>query len=210
MRDLEIGEHILIEDYRSVVVWQGCVTRAGGNLLVVAGDQPPPVDLKSNAPVRVCFSEERWLTKVRGRVLEREDRVVKILLVGAAERIQRRGHIRVSVSEQVEVSIARAESEPLIVPAEVVDVSEGGFQLRSATPFSLGDMVQLQCNLNGAGVRLCGQVVRVWPGSDGHNAGVRATALPPAARGAISSFVIGRSLAARRKDAVGSRRTAEQ
>ena len=89
-------------------------------------------------------------------------------------------------------------------------MSEGGFQLRSQAPFTLGDMVQLQCSLNGAGVRLCGQVVRVWPAADGHNAGVRATALPPAARGAISSFVIGRSLAARRKDAVGSRRTPDQ
>ncbi len=31
MRELEIGEHILIEDYQSVVVWEGQVSRAGGD-----------------------------------------------------------------------------------------------------------------------------------------------------------------------------------
>ena len=133
-----------------MVVWQGWPRLARrGNLVVVTDEQAPPVDLKPNAPVRVCFSEQRWLTKVRGRVLERESHTVKFLLVGHDEHVQRRGYVRVPLHQRTQVTITGREAAPLVAEAEVVDLSEGGFQLRSASPFSVGDAVQLQCDLNG-------------------------------------------------------------
>ena len=206
MRDLEIGEHILIEDYQSVVIWEGRVSRAGGNLVVVTDEQPPPVDLKPNAPVRVCFSENRWLTKVRGRVLERENRILKILLVGEDERVQRRGHMRVPLNEWTRVSITRRDTELQEIDAEVVDLSESGFQLRSTFPFMLGDLVQLTCPVRGASLHLTGQVVRSWHEGDAHVAGIRSTRLSPAMQSTIARFVIECSLGARRTDALGIRR----
>jgi len=197
MRELEIGEHILIEDYQSVVLWRGNVARAGGNLVVITDEQAPPVDLKPNLPVRVCFSEQRWLSKARGRVLERDGTTVKFLLVGGDERIQRRRHVRVGVGQEVDVLVtSRDAGTPL--RAELLDVSEGGFQLASAVAFATGDSVQLTCVLNGTSVRLAGQVVREWSGGDRRLVGVRASGLSPAARSAVARFVIEQSLAAGR------------
>jgi hypothetical protein len=206
MRDLEIGEQVVIEDFRSTVAWQGRVTRAGGNLVVVTDEQVPPVDLKPNAPVRVCFSEERWLTKVRGRVLEREERTLKILLVGQDERIQRRGHVRAALNQRAQVTITGQRTPVQVVDAEIVDVSEGGCQLRSAAVLSSGDLVQLDCHLDAATIRLSGQIVHAWRDADRYVAGVRATGMSPGARGIISRFVIGRSLATARGDALGTRK----
>ena len=207
MRELELGEQIAIEDYQSVVVWQGHVSRAGGNLVVVTDEQAPPVDLKPNAPVRVCFSEERWLTKVRGRVLERENHTVKILLVGHDERVQRRGHVRVSLNQETQVTVTHRDAEARTVDAEIVDLSEGGFQLRSSTPLAVGESVQLKCCLSRSTVQLTGQVVRVWQDAEFHIAGIRATGLSPSAHSAVAKFVIESSLASRRTDALGVRRT---
>ncbi|MGA8090048.1 MAG: PilZ domain-containing protein, partial [Terracidiphilus sp.] len=208
--ELEVGEHILIEDYQSVAVWHGCVTRAGGNLVVLTDEHPPPVDLKPNAPVRVCFSEQRWLTKVRGRVLERDNHTVKILLVGQDERVQRRAHVRAPLHESTRVTVTRRDVEPQEVDADIVDVSEGGFQLRSQAPFFVGDAVQLTCTLNATSVQLTGQVVRSWRDADHHVAGVRAIRLSPAAQSNVARYVIESSLVARRADALGSRRAIAQ
>ena len=206
MRELEIGEQVVIEDYRCVVVWQGSVSRAGGNLLVVTGEQAPPVDLKPNAPVRVCFSEQRWLTKARGRVLEREDRTLKLLLVGQDERVQRRGHVRVPLNQEARVTVTSPGSQPRVIDAEVVDVSEGGCQLRTATALGGADTVQLDCALDTASIRITGQIVHVWRDGDQYVAGVRAMSMSPGARGVISRFVIDRSLATARADPLGGRR----
>ncbi|HTD51106.1 MAG TPA: PilZ domain-containing protein [Acidimicrobiia bacterium] len=206
MRELEIGEQIIIEDFRCVVVWQGNVSRAGGNLLVLTGEQAPPVDLKPNAPVRVCFSEQRWLTKVRGRVLEREERTLKILLVGQGERVQRRGHVRVAVSQPTQVTITHQGGASRVIDAEVVDISEGGCQLRADSALSGGDLVQLDCNLDGTTIRLTGQVVHVWRDTNRYVAGVRTMAISSGARSVISRFVISRSLATARADTVAGRR----
>jgi PilZ domain len=206
MRELEIGEQVVIEDYRCVVVWQGSVSRAGGNLLVVTGEQAPPVDLKPNAPVRVCFSEQRWLTKARGRVLEREDRTLKLLLVGQDERVQRRGHVRVPLNQETRVTVTSPGSQPRVIDAEVVDVSEGGCQLRSATVLGGADTVQLDCNLDSASIGITGQIVHVWRDGDQYVAGVRAVSMSPGARGVISRFVIDRSLATARADSLAGRR----
>ncbi|MGO9876094.1 MAG: PilZ domain-containing protein [Acidimicrobiia bacterium] len=205
MRELEIGEQVVIEDFRCVAVWQGSVSRAGGNLLVVTDEQAPSVDLKPNAPVRVCFSEQRWLAKVRGRVLEREERSLKILLVGQDERIQRRGHVRVALNQKTQVTVMRQGSEPRVIDAEVVDVSEGGCQLRADAALSGGDVVELDCNLDGATIRLTGQVVHAWCADGTYVAGVRAMSMSPGAGRVISRFVIGRSLATTRADALGRR-----
>jgi len=209
MRELEIGEQIVIEDFRCVVVWQGSVARAGGNLLVITGEQASPVDLKPNAPVRVCFSEQRWLTKVRGRVLEREERTLKILLVGQDERVQRRGHVRVALSQPTQLTITQQGNASRVIDAEVVDISEGGCQLRADSALSGGELVQLDCNLDGTTIRLTGQVVHVWRDADRYVAGVRAVGMSPGARSIISRFVISRSLATARADTLsGRRRTA--
>jgi len=206
MRELERGEQVAIEDFRCVVVWQGNVSRAGGNLLVVTGEQASPVDLKPNVPVRVCFSEQRWLTKVRGRVLEREERTLKILLVGQDERVQRRGHVRVTLSQPTQLTITRPGGASQVIAAEVVDISEGGCQLRAASALSGGDVVQLDCNLDGTTIRLSGQVVHAWRDSDHYVAGVRAMGMSSGARTVISRFVIGRSLATPRTDTLAGRR----
>jgi len=206
MRELAIGEQVVIEDFRCVVVWQGSVSRAGGNLLVVTDEQGPSVDLKPNTPVRVCFSEQRWLTKARGRVLEREARSLKILLVGQDERIQRRGHVRVALNQKTRVTVTRPGSEPQVVDAEVVDVSEGGCQLRADAALSGGDVVQLDCNLDGTRIRLAGQVVHTWCTDDIYVAGVRAMSMSPETRRVISRFVIGQSVASARADAPARRR----
>jgi len=208
MRELEIGEHIVIEDYQSVVVWQGRVSRAGGNLVVVTDEQAPPVDLKPNTPVRVCFSEQRWLAKVRGRVLERENHTVKILLVGQDERVQRRTHMRVPLRQDAQVMIRRRGTDARLDDAIVVDVSESGFQLQSDGPYTVGDSVQVTCCLSGASVLLTGQVVRAWHDGENHFAGIRTTGLSPAAHSAVARFVIECSLAARRTDALGTGRRA--
>jgi len=209
MRELEIGEQVEIEDFRCVVVWRGRVARAGGNLLVITDEQVPPAELKPNAPVRVCFSEDRWLTKARGRVLERAERTLKILIVGHDERVQRRGHVRVPVNHETEVSVATGAAAPRLVTAEVVDLSEGGCQLRCAAPLTAGDSVELECSLDGATIRLAGQVVRVWHDADSYIAGIRATSMSPGARGVISRFVIRSSLATPRADLHAARRRTE-
>ena len=208
MRELEIGEEIIVEDYQSVVIWQGRVTRAGGNLVVITDDQPPPVDLKPNAPVRVCFSEQRWLTKVRGRVLEREGRTVKVLMVGQDEHVQRREHVRAQVRQDLSVTVTRTGSDPHDVDAELVDVSEGGFRLRTASAFVVGDSVALHCTLKTTSVELTGQVVRVWRDTEHHVAGVRSTRLSASAHSAVVRYVIEDSLAARRNETLGGRRRA--
>jgi len=197
MRELEIGECVTIEDHESVVVWQGRVSRAGGNLVVVSDPQPPPPELRPNTPVRVCFSEQRWLSKARGRVLERDGTTVKFLLVGGDERIQRRRHVRVGVGQEVEV-VTTSRDAGTATRAELLDVSEGGFRLASPVGFGVGDSVQLTCVLNGTSVRLAGQVVREWSDGDRRLAGVRASGLSPAARSAVARFVIEQSLAAGR------------
>ena len=202
MRELEIGEPILIEDYQAVAVWRGRVARAGGNLLVVEDERPPPVDLKPNAPVRICFSEERWLTKVRGRVLEREGNNLKLLIVGPDERIQRRTHVRVAFHQTVQVSVASGSTSRVVL-GQVTDISEGGFQLRTETPLTVGESVQFTCCLNGADVQLSGQVVRAWQDGAEHVAGVRALGMSAAAHGAVARLVIKCSLpSARGRSAV--------
>jgi len=207
MRDLEIGEQVEIEDLRGVVVWRGRVARAGGSLLVITDELVPPAELKPNASVRVCFSEERWLTKARGRVLERAERTLKILIVGQDERVQRRSHVRIPVAIEARVSITTGTAPPRIVDAEVVDLSEGGCQLRGLGPVSAGDSVELECGLDGATIRLTGQVVRVWHDVNSYVAGIRATSMSPGARGVIAQFVIRQSLATRAELHGGRRRT---
>ena len=141
------------------------------------------------------FSEERWLTKARGRVLERVERGLKILVVGQDEQVQRRSHVRVSMSQPTKISVASGNAAPKIVDAEIVDISEGGCRVRCPLPLAAADAVELECNLDGATIRLAGQVVSAWPDSGQYSAGIRATSMSPGARGLISSFVIARSLA---------------
>ena len=131
------------------------------------------------------FSEERWLTKARGRVLERVERGLKILVVGQDEQVQRRSHVRVSMSQPTKISVASGNAAPKIVDAEIVDISEGGCRVRCPLPLAAAD----------AAIRLAGQVVSAWPDSGQYSAGIRATSMSPGARGLISSFVIARSLA---------------
>ena len=100
MRELEIGEQVVIEDYRCVVVWQGSGLARGRKPVGRHRRAGAPGRLETQRTGRVCFSEQRWLTKARGRVLEREDRTLKLLLVGQDERVQRRGHVRVPVESR--------------------------------------------------------------------------------------------------------------
>jgi hypothetical protein len=197
MPELAIGKNVSVEDYRSTVVWSGCVARAGGSLLVVSAEKPPPIDLKPNAPLRVCFDEGRWLVKVRGRVLEREQNTLKILLVGREERVQRRTHIRVPVGQTTQVSVTSHDSGTRVVAAEIVDISEGGYQLSSNTAFAVGETVEATCDLNGAFVRLPGEVVRASLEDDGWSVGIRLASGAPA-RKAIARFVIACSLSSSR------------
>jgi len=205
MRDLEVGDHILIENHDSVVVWQGKVARATGALVVVTDETQPPFELKTNAPVRVCFSEQRWMTKAHGRVVERENRGLKIRLSGHSQRVQRRGHVRVPLNQRAQVTVLSRDGETRVVEAAVVDVSQGGFQLRSDGPFTVADSVQVQCVLNGTSVQLVGHVVRAWRDAEGDVAGVRADALSPAAQSAVTRFVIDRSVAPSRADILSGR-----
>jgi hypothetical protein len=195
MRELEIGERVEIEDFRGIVAWHGQITRAGGNVIVITDEQAPPAELKPNAPVRVNFSEGRWLTKARGRVLERVERGLKILIVGQDERVQRRSHVRVAVNQATQIAVASGGAAPRIVDAEIVDISEGGCRVRCGQPVAAADAVELAYDLDGATIRLTGQVVSAWHDAGCYTAGIRATSMSPGARGLIARYVIARSLA---------------
>ena len=184
MRELEVGERVEIEDFRGVVAWQGQVIRAGGNVIVITDEQAPPAELKPNAPVRVNFSEERWLTKARGRVLERVERGVKILLVGQDERVQRRSHVRVPLSQATQISVAIGKRRTEDGRRRGRRHLRGRLPLCAARPpLAAADTVELECNLDGATIRLAGQVVSAWPDAGRYTAGIRATSMSPGRAG---------------------------
>ncbi len=114
--------------------------------------------------------------------------------------------MRVPVHQDTHVTISGRDAELRVVDAEGVDLSEGGCQLRSAVPFTVGDAVQLQCCLNGANVQLAGHVVRAWPDTDSYTAGIRTTGHSTAAQDAVARFVIESSLAVHRTDALNTHR----
>jgi len=195
VRELQVGETIAVEDHNSVEVWSGRVVRAAGSLLVLSDDETAPPELRPSSPVRVGFGDGRWYVKVRGRVLERDDRTVKIGLVGQEQRIQRRTHLRVPMNQQTEVVWTRRGVSLPSFTAELVDVSEGGCRLLADVQLFAGDWVKLGCNLDGTIVELSGAIVRTWPEGDKIGAGVRTLGASNHARYAISRFVIACNLA---------------
>ncbi len=202
MRDLQRGETVTIEDLCSAAEWAAQVERAAGGLVVATGDQAPPMELKPNSGIRLCFSDQRWFVKVRGRILERAERTLKIALVGSEERVQRRAHMRVPLAQQTHVTVMRKDRQPL--ECEMLDISEGGCALRAATPFKLGEWLQVNCVLNGTALELAGSVVRAWDDGLRYCAGLRASGASPAVRYAISRYVIEHRLATARSATPGA------
>ncbi|MDQ1433755.1 MAG: hypothetical protein QOF59_571 [Actinomycetota bacterium] len=185
-----LGDAVEVRDALDVVNWSALVHNVAGDIIRVSGEVPPPPGLSARAPVEVSYAGDRSLIVARGRILERTSPMLRIVLVGACRRMQRRMSPRVLCWQPVDVTVgADGARRARNIAAALVDVSNIGCGLRSDRAFEAGEQVSFECELGGVRLHLAGRVVRTWREGATHGAGV-SLAMARNARAVIDRYVV--------------------
>lgn len=195
--DLDAGALLLRAGARVEVVvahplasWHAEVDDLDHDIVKLRGRREVPDAFEALAAVHVCVADGRALLRVHARVLEVNDHVMRLVLDGDVDRVQRRVHFRLEMEQDVPVTVQRCDGSVARTSAHLVDLSAGGYALRLRAPLTVGDDVVAHLWLEGEKLELPATVVRVWSDDDGNSfAGLQLCRLPGATEAAIVRYL---------------------
>jgi c-di-GMP-binding flagellar brake protein YcgR len=121
-------------------------TPRGGLLLRLDRGDANPLELVSDKPVSVEFTNRRGVCRILGTAQAMDaDSALRVDATGTIELIQRRDYVRVEAF--VPVTYEPAGPDGWTATANTLDVSGGGFQVGDAEGLRLGDMMRFRLDL---------------------------------------------------------------
>jgi hypothetical protein len=186
---LGAGSIVRVDDTTGTKSWVARISYVSGEIFGLRGAADVDQLFAARELVTLHIGRDEVMLESQARVLAAGTRTLRVLVKRGVGALERRGAVRIQVSQLLSVrQLNNDASRPIV--GQLLDLSLAGCALRSRQPLEVGARVAVTTDAGCVPLELVGEIVRVWrtDASGWWHAGIQFDAMPPRTRETINRY----------------------
>lgn len=187
---LRVGAVVRVEA-SSGEIWSAKVGFVSDRLIGLRGWTNVEDHFHERDSVTLLIGRAHYLVSCHARVLAAAGSLMRLVRRDASEDLERRQSPRLRVELVASLGVATDRSRMARTTADLVDLSDSGCAVRSATQLTVGTFVLITVSVLDNPIHLAGTVVRAWTAGTHPHAGIRFDPTETSTKRLLNGFLVG-------------------